>query len=498
MSTTARSSQPAKAAPALDRRLLRIAGVVVLGSLMSILDTTIVNVAVNDLSRTFDASLALIQWVSTGYMLALATVIPLTGWAADRFGTKRLYITSIMLFLAGSALSGVAWSAGSLILFRVLQGLGGGMILPTGMTILTHEAGPQRIGRVMGIVGVPMLLGPVLGPILGGYLVDQFSWRLIFFVNLPVGGLAVIAALRILEADAPKHHLLDWKGLLMLSPGLGIFVYGLAELAAGRGVGSPTTIAGIGLGLALLVAFIRHSRQREGALIDVKLFARRTVAASALTNFFFGSVFFSLSLLMPLYIQIVRRQPALQAGLLLAVQGVGAMITMPIAGKLTDKLGSGKIVLVGVALFALGIFSLTRLTGDTPFRYIQLALFLNGLGAGATTMPAMSAALGTLKREEVARATSGLHVLLRAGGSVGTALSVVLLTYQLSNVLQSAGNAPFDLAAARNLPAATRSAMLPALGGAFGHTFLGLFGIVLLTFISALFLPRNPKTEAVQ
>ena len=292
--------------------------------------------------------------------------------------------------------------------------------------------------------------------------------------------------------------MLDWKGLLLLSPGLGIFVYGLAELASGRGFGSPTTIAGTGLGLALLLAFIWHSRQREGALIDVKLFARRTVAASALTNFLFGSVFFSLSLLMPLYIQIVRGQPALQAGLLLAVQGVGAMITMPIAGKLTDKIGAGKIVLVGVALFALGIFSLTRLTGDTPFRYIQLALFLNGLGVGATMMPTMSAALGTLKRAEVARATSGLNVLLRAGGSVGTALSVVLLTYRLSNVLQSAGNAPFDLAAARNLPAATRAAMLPALGDAFGHTFLGLFGIVLLTFISALFLPRNPKTEAAQ
>jgi MFS family permease len=148
---------------ALDPHFLRIAFVVVLGSLMSILDTTIVNVAINDLSRRFDASLAIIQWVATGYMLALATVIPLTGWAADRFGTKRLYIGAIALFVAGSALCGTAWSAGSLIIFRIIQGLGGGMIMPAGITILTHAAGPRRIGRAMGIIGVPMLLGLLPG-----------------------------------------------------------------------------------------------------------------------------------------------------------------------------------------------------------------------------------------------------------------------------------------------------------------------------------------------
>src|SRR4051812_12864881 len=174
-----------------DRTLISASIVVILGAFMTILDTTIVNVAIDKLSRDFHTSLETIQWVSTGYMLALATVIPLTGWAADRFGTKRLYMISIGLFLAGSALSGMAWSAESLIAFRVLQGLGGGMIMPAGMTILTKAAGPQRVGRVMSVVGVPMLMGPIIGPILGGWLVDDVSWRWIFYVNIPVGALAL-------------------------------------------------------------------------------------------------------------------------------------------------------------------------------------------------------------------------------------------------------------------------------------------------------------------
>jgi EmrB/QacA subfamily drug resistance transporter len=192
------SASSAAGRAGFDRPLILTSAVVVLGAIMSILDTTIVNIAIDHLSVEFHTTLSTIQWVTTGYMLALATVIPLTGWAADRFGTKRLYMVSIGLFLVGSALSGAAWSAGSLIAFRVLQGLGGGMILPAGMTILTQAAGPQRIGRVMSVVGVPMLMGPVIGPILGGWLVDDVSWRWIFYVNIPIGAVGVGFAWRIL------------------------------------------------------------------------------------------------------------------------------------------------------------------------------------------------------------------------------------------------------------------------------------------------------------
>src|SRR3954465_13338344 len=195
-------SAPAQDA-GLNRDLMMVAWVVVLGAIMSILDVTVVNVAINTLAREFETTLPTIQWVATGYTLALATVIPLTGWAADRFGTKRLYLTSITLFVTGSILSGLAWSDVSLIFFRVLQGLGGGMLMPAGMTILTRAAGPQRVGRVMAIIGVPMMLGPILGPILGGWLVDSASWRWIFFINVPIGAAALIMAFRVLPRDVP-------------------------------------------------------------------------------------------------------------------------------------------------------------------------------------------------------------------------------------------------------------------------------------------------------
>src|SRR5262245_14475340 len=203
---------------------------VVLGAIMSILDVTVVNVAINRLAVDFNAPLSTIQWVATGYTLALATVIPVTGWASARFGTKRLYMLSIALFVIGSALAGMSWSAGSLIAFRVLQGLGGGRVLPAGMTILPQAAGPKRVGQVMSIVGVPMLLGPICGPILGGYLVDDVSWRWIFFINLPIGIVALLMSGRILQRDTSQPgERLDLLGLILLSPGLASLIYGLAK-----------------------------------------------------------------------------------------------------------------------------------------------------------------------------------------------------------------------------------------------------------------------------
>jgi EmrB/QacA subfamily drug resistance transporter len=475
----------------LDARLLRIALVFVVGSFMSILDSTIVNVAIKDLSRSFNASLAMIQWVSTGYILAVATVIPLTGWGCDRFGTKRLYMACMVLFLIGSALSGLAWSAASLIFFRLLQGLGGGMIVPSGMTIITHAAGAKRIGSVMGIVGAPMLLAPILGPIIGGYLVDYVSWRWIFFVNLPIGAVAVFLAAAILESDAPKPHTrLDWTGLLLLSPGLAAFVYGLTELASGA-LSTTKTMAGVAIGLAFVMGFILHARHREDSLIDVDLFVRHPVGASAVTTFLIGSSFFGLWLVLPLYFQIAHGKSAFDAGLLVAVQGLGAMITMPISGRLTDKAGAGKIVLIGLTLSALGVLGLSQTTGGTPMWQIEIELFITGLGSGASMMPAMSAALGALRRDEVARATTGLNVVLRVGGSIGTALLAVVLTHELSRLLSSTGHHAVNLSAVRNMLANGQVRTLAGLSQAFGHTFLFSLATIGLAFIAALFLPRR-------
>jgi EmrB/QacA subfamily drug resistance transporter len=459
---------------------------------MSILDTTIVNVAINTLARRFHTSLSTIQWVSTGYLLALATVIPLTGWAADRFGTKRLFMTSIALFLVGSALSGAAWSADSLIVFRVLQGIGGGMIMPAGMTMLTQAAGPSRVGRVMSIIGIPMMLGPVFGPVLGGLLVDDVSWRWIFYVNVPIGAIVLPLALRVLPTDRPQptEHL-DWIGLIMLSPGLAAFVYGLAETSSNGGVGAPRALLPMLAGLALIAAFLIHAIRTPKALLDVRLFATRSVSAASGTTALFAVAYFGAALLLPLYFQVARGESALHAGLLIAPQGLGAAVMMPFAGRGTDRIGPGRIVLGGLLVTMVGMFSLTQVTADTSYALIEVTLFVMGLGLGATMMPAMASAYQTLSRPQVARATSALNIIQRVGGSIGIALISVVLTHQLTEHLgRVAGHT--GLAAAQSVPASARTHAAPIIAAAFGHSFWWALILLACALGPASLLSRKP------
>jgi EmrB/QacA subfamily drug resistance transporter len=477
----------------LDRDVLLVASVVVLGAIMSILDVTVVNVAINTLARDFHAPLSTIQWVATGYTLALATMIPLTGWAADRFGTKRLYMLSIAMFLTGSVLSGLAWSAGSLIGFRVLQGLGGGMIMPAGMTILTRAAGPQRVGRVMAIIGVPMLLGPILGPILGGWLVESFSWRWIFFINVPIGIAALISSRRILPRDVPQHeHRLDWRGLLLLSPGLAALIYGLAETNAAGGFASPRVLGPMLAGLAALALFVRHSLRTRDALIDVRLFANRTFAAASGTLVLVVIAVFGGMLLLPLYLQTVRGESPMSTGLLLAPQGFGAMLSMPIAGRLTDRTGVGRIVPVGLVLVGAAFVGLTQLGADTSYWLFGVTLFVLGLGMGATMMPTFSAAMQTLREAAIAKASTTLNINQQTGASIGTAVLSVLLAHELSSRLagSAAGGAGSGIGA--RLPDAVRAKVAPLMADAFGSTFWWAFGLVVVAFVVAIvLLPKN-------
>ncbi len=471
----------------LDRRILTIASVVVLGAIMSILDTTVVNVAINTLARDFDTDLPTIQWIVTGYTLALATVIPVSGWAADRFGTKRLYMLSIALFVAGSALSGLAWSAGSLIAFRVLQGLGGGMLMPCGMTILMRAAGPQRVGRVMAIIGVPMLLGPILGPILGGWLVDNASWRWIFFINLPIGIAAFIASIRILEKDQPQPtQRFDTVGLFLLSPGLALLIYGLAKSVSAGGFAAPEVWATSLLGALLLGAFVWHGLRTSYALIDLRLFKNRTFSAASGTLILMIISVFGAMLLLPLYLQTVRGESAFTSGLLLAPQGIGAMIVMPIAGQLTDRTGVGKIVLPGLALLFLTTLALTQLSGDTSYWALSVVLFVMGIGMGFAMMPLMSGAMQTLRKAAVARASTTLNIIQQVGASIGVAILSVILTAQLQDRFgERAGGAGGVAGQELPLPIANRMAE------AYGATYWWALALIVPAILCALLLPRQ-------
>jgi EmrB/QacA subfamily drug resistance transporter len=393
-------------------------------------------------------------------------------------------------------LSGLAWSSGSIIFFRVLQGFGGGMLMPLGMTILTRAAGPQRVGRVMAVIGVPMLLGPIFGPILGGWLVDDFSWRWIFFINVPIGAGALLLASRVLPRDVPEPaHRLDWLGLALLSPGLAAVIYGLAQSGSEGGFGSAKVLLPVLAGAIALAVFVRHALRTTDALIDLRLFLNRTFTVSSITLTLVIISVFGGMLLLPLYLQVVRGESAMDTGLLLAPQGFGAMIAMPIAGRLTDRTGVGRIVPVGLILVALSFLGLTQLEADTSYWTFGGLLFVMGLGMGATMMPTFSGAMQTLRRAAIARASTTLNINQQVSASIGTAVLSVLLANELADRLPGGGGGIGDAAA---VPPDVRAQIAGPMAEAFGATFWWALALVVVAFLVSTPLLPKQKPEPVE
>jgi EmrB/QacA subfamily drug resistance transporter len=484
-------TQPSGQPEGLDRETMVVAGVVLLGAIMSILDTTVVNVAIDHLAVAFNASLTTIQWVITGYTLALAAVIPVSGWAADRFGTKRIYMTSLVLFTLGSIASGLSWSAESMIVFRVLQGIGGGLIMPTVMTIMTRKAGPQRMGRVMGVLGVPMLIAPIMGPILGGWLVDDVSWRWIFFINVPIGIVAFILAMIVLDPDKPQPaHRLDWLGALLLSPGLAIFIYGLAE-SSSYGFGSLRSWGPTLAGVVLIAAWFFHSWRTPDPLIDIRTFVHTRAGYAGASFFLFAISVFGTMLLIPLYYQVVRGNSALQAGLLLAPGGLGAMLLMPLSGRLTDRYGPTWLPATGLPLVAIGLIPFVFVGASTSYVLLCTGSFVQGLGMGLAMMPNMTAAMQAVPPSAIARTSTGMNIIRQAGASVGTAiLSVILASAVASNLpiatAHTSSSGSSGLAALQHLPARAHSVIATPLANAFASTFVWALVMIVIAFIPAI------------
>jgi EmrB/QacA subfamily drug resistance transporter len=482
----------------LGREVWVVSAVVITGVIMSILDTTIVNVALETLSRELNASLSTIQWVSTGYMLALGAVIPLTGWMSERFGAKRVWMTSVALFGAGSALCGLAWSAESLIFFRILQGIGGGMIMPVGMSVLAQTAGPHRVGRVMSVVGMPMLLGPILGPVIGGLIVDTASWRWIFYVNVPIAVLALVLAARLLHADAGRAEAgkLDWLGLALLSPGVAAIVFGLSETETHGGITDPIAWVPIVAGALLVAAFVWHALRAPRPLLDVRLFRVPAFGAAAATTFLLAASLFGAMIIMPLYYQVGRGESALIAGLLMAPQGLGAALAMPFAGRLADRVGGGHVAVVGLLIATVGTLPFVFITGHSSYWLLGGILVLRGVGIGATMMPAMAAAFATLEHSQVPRATSALNVLQRVGGSIGTCVLAVVLQHEIRSALSGAAGAGGGVAA--RLPEQVRERVAEPLASAFATTFWWALASTVAALVPAIVLARTERRPRVQ
>jgi EmrB/QacA subfamily drug resistance transporter len=459
----------------IESHVWKIAGVVILGMIMSILDTTIVNVALRTLGHDLHSSISQIQWVVTGYLLSLAAVIPVTGWAARRFGAKRVYMTSLVLFTAGSALCAVAASTTSLVLFRVLQGAGGGMIMPVGQLIMAQVAGPQRMGRVMGIVSMPAMLAPILGPVVGGLILQNLHWSWIFLVNLPVGVIAFALAWRTLpETESGAAGRLDVVGLGLLSSASSALVYGLSQLGTNSSLTAPIVVWPILAGVLLAGVFCWHALRVERPLLDVRLYANRIFGAASMTTFGLGAALFGAMILVPYYYQEVRHESIIATGLLTGPQGLGMLLVMPLSGRLSQRFGGGRVAIVGVSILSLATLPLAFVGTGTSLWSISLVLVLRGIGIGFSFMPAMTAAFASLRPEQLSDATPQLNVLQRIGGAIGTAVLAVVLQ-------RASGNAPS-----------------PAhLAGAFDTAYWWSLGICVLSLIPCLVLLRAERPARI-
>ena len=430
--TTSTPSAPAGQEGRLDPALIKLAAVLLTGAIAPFLDTTIVNVAIDSIGRGLHTSVDTVQWVLTGYLLAFGMVVPLSGWALRRFGGRATWTFSLSLFLVGSVLCGVAWNIGSLIAFRVIQGIGGGLLVPILLTLLVQAAGGRKLGRLMATVSLPVVIVPILGPVVGGLIVSSLSWRWIFYVNVPVCLAGLVLAWRGLRdvARPQPGRPLDLPGLALVSPGVAAILYGLAQVSTHGGFGHPIVIVPILAGLAAVALFaVRTLRlgQRVEPVIDLRLFRVPSFTGAASLMFLFGLSLYGAMLLLPLYYQQLRGTSALAAGLLLAPQGVGSLLPRLVIGRLTDRFGPRPVVLAGTLVAALGTLPFALATAHTSEILLSAALVVRGAGLGGATIAVMAAAFEGLQPGQIPHASSATRIMQQVGGAFGASVLAVIL-----------------------------------------------------------------------
>jgi EmrB/QacA subfamily drug resistance transporter len=411
-----------------------VAAVVVLGVFMSILDQTIVNIAIPRLQTDFGADIHSVQWVLTGYILTQGIVTPASAYFADRLGIKRFYIISLAAFTMGSALCGLAWSLPVLIFFRVLQGAGGAALFPLSITLLFQEFPPHERGMAMGVFGVPALLAPAIGPTLGGYLVTFAGWQLIFYINVPIGIVAVILSIIFLRnARANTNARFDFPGFVLAAIGLGTILYALSD-ASTDGWTSGVVLGCLFVGFLSLTGFIIYEimmANRGGQpLLDVRLFANGQFRAGMIANVFVIFSLFGGLFLLPIYLQNIRQLSAFQTGLILLPQALASMVATLVGGRLVDRIGVRAVMIPGLILLALGNWELSTITLYSPYWWIQVVLIVRGLALGLTVQPLTVASLSEIRPRQLAQASSLSTVVRAVSSSLGIAVLATLVQTQ--------------------------------------------------------------------
>jgi MFS transporter, DHA2 family, multidrug resistance protein len=462
----------------LDAALLRITGVCLLSMMMPLCDVTVVIVAQRTWIAAFDSNVTVVAWTITGYTLALAAVMPLVGWAADRFGTKRLFMGAVLAFTLGSLLCAIARNITLLIMFRLVQGLGSGMLVPLVTIILTRQAGPKRLGRILSVLGVPMTLAPLFGLVLGGWLIDANGWPSIFWINLPIGLIAFALAAIVFPNDRPApSETFDFVGMVLLSPGLAALLLGVSLIPSRGTVVDPHVWIPAIIGLVLITGFaFRALSHTEHPLIDLRLFTNRVVAlANAATLLFYPSTV-GVLMILPSYFQQMLHQTPWQAGMSMVPRALGPVLTMTLTGVLIDKRGPRQILLVGITLLAagMGVFAYGVAKQADYLPTLLAGLTIMGLGAGCATPSLSAAAMYALAPHQIARGSTLFNVNHYVAASLGAVLMSVILTNEFNRRPDLSGNLLHNLSHAYTIVLAVAVVLLA------------------LTMIPSAFLPKEP------
>jgi EmrB/QacA subfamily drug resistance transporter len=451
---------------------------IIVAMIMVILDSTVVNNAIPKLVEYFDTDLKTIQWTVTGYTLALSAVIPLAGWMSDKFGSKQIFMITIALFTIGSVLCGIAQTPEQLIIYRIIQGLGGGMVGPIGMTMVFKLAPPERRGSIMGVLGIPMLMAPAFGPVLSGWLVDSVSWHWIFIINLPIGIIAFILGYKYLpKSDRHAAPHLDVIGMCLAPIAFAMLAYGVSE--GGTSWTQASTITGLTVGGIALILFIFVELAQKHPLLELKVFKSSDFTRSIILTWIVQLAMFGAMLIVPLYLQGVMHYTALETGWILMPYAICAGIGMPISGRLFDKIGARPLAFAGLAVVSISLFILSGISVDTSLWVIILCICIMGLGMGFSMMPLNTHVLNSAPSRLVGRVTP----LTTAAQQVVVSFAVAGLTgYLTSQITSHAASAGAD------------ANPLNAVVAGYGDTFF-LSACLTTAGVALSLLLRKPKQQ---
>jgi EmrB/QacA subfamily drug resistance transporter len=417
----------------------------VFGLFMDLLDMTIVNVALPAMQRDFGINIDSIEWVVTGYLLSLAVFIPVSGFLADRFGSKRIYLIALGGFTAASALCGLAQSEGQLIFFRMLQGAGGGMMVPVGTAMLFREFPPEERATASSVLAVPTVFAPMLGPLLGGLLVEFLSWRWIFWVNIPIGVAGFLFSLKVLrEHREPDPGRFDVEGFLLSAAGLSSLLYGLSVAARPRvGIGSPEALGFIALGLVLLLALTIVELRHSHPMLDVRLFKDPNFSAgNALAFIVFGGMMGAL-FLYPLFLQnpLLKGLSPFQSGLTTFPQAIGVLVMRPFTSRLLHRFEPKVLIVGGTLLFMISALVFTQLDVSMPDSVIRGTLFVRGIGMALLLVTIQTMTFYTTPGSAMGRASSIFNVTRQVAGSFGVAIFATVLSTRAASHAAGAASA---------------------------------------------------------